>query len=69
MRIPIATVDTYPNACKIKVDLQEKFPDKTFQVRKYKNNFKVVERVWNPADPTEKLSPSKRRKKRRGIPF
>ena len=69
MRIPIVHTVTYADALRVKNDLKEEFPDKVFQIRKQKKTqeFTVVERVYHAPTNPEKLSPSKRRKKRRGI--
>ena len=68
MRKPVASYKTYGEAQGLKHTLIEKFPDKTFQVRARKDGYLVVERVWNPSDSTQKVSPStKRKRNRRGI--
>ena len=63
MRKPIAHIETYPDAVRIKSDLVEKYPDKVFQVRKREKGFTVVERTF----PANKEEITQRRKKKHGF--
>lgn len=69
MRIIVAHADHYLEAAEIAEELRAGFPDKIFQIRRRHNKFIVVERVFNPEHNPEKLSPSKKRKKNRGLAF
>ena len=45
MRLKIASADSFLEAAEVRSQLVEEFPDKTFQIRRHRNSFVIVERV------------------------
>lgn len=56
MRTKIAVAQNYPAALEVKHGLAEKFPDKTFQIRKRVKGkeYWIVERTWPGRTKKEK---------------